>query len=325
MNNYIINIQNCTVSYPSANKKGQRITILNDINWQLRKGELAALVGTSGCGKSTILRAILGSQFPTEGVVHVDNGEVTRVTRDCGLVPQNYSLFTNNTMVGNAIAGPILEGTSLLERLFCKPLVAIADLFKAQGILKRIRYSRIRDEARANAKNILRRCGLDPDKDGDKYPYELSGGMRQRTAIAQSLMMKPKVLLLDEPFSGLDEKTRQEMLDLIYEQWKEHNITVVFVTHHLDDAVALGTRIVCLSQHWLDEEGKPGVGAKIVIDKQLAGGSVLPSKFIGTDEFEELVESIRSRTIDKNNPLPIGSFELSHPDAFKPKEQVNGK
>ena len=323
--NHIIEIRNCTVSFPSSNKDGKRITVLNNINWQLQKGELAAVVGASGCGKTTVLQSILGSQFPTEGVVSVDKLEVTRVTRDCGIVYQNYSLFPHLTMLENVVAGPILEGTSLLERLFCKPVVAIADLFKAQKILKLIRYSRIRNEARETAKVILQRCGLDPERDGNKYPYELSGGMRQRTAIAQSLMMKPKVLLLDEPFSGLDEKTRREMLDLIYEQWKTHNITVVFVTHNVDDAVALGTRIICLSQHWLDEEGKPGVGAKIVIDKQLASGSVLPSKFIGTDEFKQLVESIRTRTIDKENPLPIASFELSHPDAFKAKEQSNAQ
>lgn len=324
MNNYIIDIRNCTVSYPSANNKGQRITVLNDINWQLRKGELAALVGTSGCGKSTILRAILGSHFPTEGVVLVDNQQVSRVTRDCGIVPQDYSLFTDKKMLDNVIAGPMLEGTSLLEWLIFGPIVAIADLFKATKFLKRIKYARLRDEARANAKEILRRCGLDPDKDGNKYPYELSGGMRQRVAIAQSLMMKPKILLLDEPFSGLDEKTRQELLDLIYEQWKQHNLTVVFVTHHLHDAIALSTRIVCLSQHWLDAEGKPGVGAKIVIDKQLAAGNVLPSEFVQTDEFRHLEDSIRSRTIDKDNPLPVESFELSHPDAFTAKEKANG-
>ncbi len=324
MNNHIIKIQNCTVSYPSA-KNGQRVTVLNDINLQLQKGELLALVGTSGCGKSTILSAILGSQFPTKGAVFIDNKEVTRVTRDCGLVPQNYSLFTNNTMLENAIAGPILEGTSLQERILFTPIVFLADLFKAQKILKLIRYSRIRDEALANAKEILRRCGLDPEKDGGKYPYELSGGMRQRTAIAQSLMMRPKILLLDEPFSGLDEKTRQEMLDLIYEQWKRYNITVVFVTHHVHDAVALGTRIVCLSQHWLDESGNPGQGAKIVIDKKLSGGAILPSEFVKSEEFTLLTESIRSRTIDKDNPLPIASFELTHPDAFKTKEQNNAQ
>lgn len=321
---YIIDSKNCTVSYPSANKSGSRATVLNDITLLVQPGEFVTVVGSSGCGKSTVLRLVLGSQFPTEGVVLVNGKSVTRVTRDTGIVYQNYSLFPHLTMLENITAGPILEGTSLLERMLCKPLVKILDLLKAQSLLKRIRYSRIRDEARAQAVVLAERCGLEPQKNGNKYPFELSGGMRQRVAIAQSLAMKPSILLMDEAFSGLDEKTKCEMRDFIHEQWKANKTTIFFVTHDLEEAAMLGTRLICLSQHWTDKNGQAGKGAKIVIDKQVAGGSELPSKFVDSSEFTHLVDNIRTKAFDKNNPQPIGCFELTHPNACMAKENVNG-
>lgn len=322
--NYIIDSTSCTVSYPSANKDGSQSTVLNDITLQVKPGEFVTVVGPSGCGKSTVLRLVLGSQFPTKGAVLVNGKTVTRVTRDTGIVYQHYSLFPHLTLLENIAAGPILEGTTLLERIFCKPVVALLDLFNAQNLLKRIRYSRIRDNARAQALALAERCGLEPEKNGKKFPFELSGGMRQRVAIAQSLAMKPSILLMDEAFSGLDENTKHEMRDFIHEQWKENKTTIFFVTHDLDEAVMLGTRLVCLSQNWTDEQGMPGVGAKIVIDKKLDGGSVLPSKCVESDEFTGLVSGIRAKALKKINPQPITAFELSHPDAFK-KEQLNGK
>ena len=320
---YIIDTQHCTVSYPASNKGGTSSTVLNDISLQVQPGEFITVVGTSGCGKSTILRLVLGSQFPTTGVVTVNDKSVTRVTRDTGIVYQNYSLFPHLTMLENIAAGPILEGTGLLERLLCKPIVAVLDLLKANALLKRIRYSRIRDNARAQARELAKRCGLEPEKNGNKYPFELSGGMRQRVAIAQSLAMKPSILLMDEAFSGLDVHCKQEMRDFIHEQWKENKTTVFFVTHDLDEAVMLGTRLICLSQHWTDEEGKPGVGAKIVIDRKVAGGDELPSKFVDSEEFTQLVERISATAMQKTNPISITAFELTHPDACKAKEQLN--
>ncbi|MBX9879654.1 MAG: ATP-binding cassette domain-containing protein [Candidatus Obscuribacterales bacterium] len=321
---FIIDSKNCTVSYPS-NKGDSRATVLNDITLQVQQGEFVTVVGSSGCGKSTVLRLVLGSQFPTEGVVLVNGKSVTRVTRDTGIVYQNYSLFPHLTMLENIAAGPILEGTNLPERIICKPLVKILDLLKATSLLKRIPYSRIRDEARAQALVLAERCGLEPQKNGNKYPFELSGGMRQRVAIAQSLAMKPSILLMDEAFSGLDEKTKCEMRDFIHEQWKENKTTIFFVTHDLEEAAMLGTRLICLSQHWTDDDGNPGKGAKIVIDKQVAGGTVRPSKFVDSHEFTQLVDNIRAKAFEKNNPQRLAAFELSHPDACKAKEHNNAQ
>ncbi len=325
MNNHIIKIQHCTVSFPSANNDGTCSTVLNDITLQVQPGEFITVVGSSGCGKSTVLSLVLGSQFPTNGHVVVCGKSVTRVTRDTGIVYQNYSLFPHLTMLENIAAGPILDGTTLWERVLCKPIVAVLDFFKAKGLLKRIRYSRIRDDARAQARVLAQRCGLEIDKDGNKYPFELSGGMRQRVAIAQSLAMKPTILLMDEAFSGLDENIKREMRDFIHEQWQENKTTIFFVTHDLKEAVMLGTRLICLSKYWSDESGQPGTGARIVIDKQVAGGSELPSKFVDSEEFKQVVENTRLKAFDKSNPLPIDAFELSHPDAFKAKEQTHGK
>jgi NitT/TauT family transport system ATP-binding protein len=184
--------------------------ILSDIDLDIEAGEFVSIVGQTGCGKSTLLRLILGEQTPTRGRVFVGGKERTQPDPTCGYVPQKYSLFPDRTVLGNVTFG--LKGR----------------------------------DARREALRMLRRTGLQ-ESDAGKYPHQLSGGMQQRVAIAQALVMNPPVLLMDEAFSALDPGTRAGMQNLIKELWRESGTTIVFVTHNTREAVYLGTRVIALA------------------------------------------------------------------------------
>jgi NitT/TauT family transport system ATP-binding protein len=184
--------------------------VLNGINLEIEAGEFVSIVGETGCGKSTLLRLILGEEQPTEGLVWVEGRQRSRPDRTCGYVPQRYSLFPDRTALGNVMFG-LGRGS--------------------------------RDEAI----RYLRHTGLS-EADANKYPHQLSGGMQQRVAIAQALIMKPPVLLMDEAFSALDPGTRRGMQKLMRELWQESGTTVVFVTHNTREAVCLGTRVIALEK-----------------------------------------------------------------------------
>ena len=301
-NPYLISLQGVGVSYPkNGNGDGGRNIVLNNVRLNIRAGEFLSLVGPTGCGKSTILRLILGSQFPTQGQVLVDGQPVTGVDRDRGVVFQKYSLFPHLTVLENIAYGPLLERTSLLQRLLYTPA-----------------YRRTRRQAREEAQEYLVRIGLNP-WDGDKFPYELSGGMQQRVAIAQALMMQPKILLMDEPFGALDHNTRLAMQLLILEQWEDYRMTVIFVTHDLEEACYVGTRVVGLSQYWSDDAGKPGVGAVIVTDLPTPGGHPKPTAICATAEFNALLEQVRREALDPGNRQRLRQFDLNHRDALTPE------
>ena len=327
---YLIDATDVVVSYPTDG--GGRKIVVNDVNFRVRKGELVTVVGPSGCGKSTLLRLVLGSQMPTTGQVLVDGSVVKRITRDCGIVYQDYSLFPNLTVLDNIALGPIVEQTGLLERLSLKPVIGAQNLaaslikrFGSDGsgdsrgaggdLFKFFRYMRVRGEAHDRAYQFLESIGLKP-ADGDKYPFELSGGMRQRVAIAQALIMRPKILLMDEPFGALDTKTREIMQDFLHQKWQEHGLTVFFVTHDLDEAVVLGSRLICLSQYWSQDDGSRGVGAKIVVDRKVLGGVEKPSSFHEGDEFRDTVFNIRKAGLDDRHLQAQVHFDLSHEDAM---------
>jgi NitT/TauT family transport system ATP-binding protein len=182
-------------------------------------GEFVAVLGPSGCGKSTILRLIAGlaPQFPqTEGRVLVNGRPVVGPGPDRGMVFQDYTSFDNRTVVDNVAFG-----------LECRGLP--------------------RNERREAALEWIAKVGLDPVKDADKYPHQLSGGMRQRVAIARTLILKPRIILMDEPFGALDPVTRHNMQDLLVGLWREVQATVFFVTHDVTEAVYLGDRVYILS------------------------------------------------------------------------------
>ena len=291
--NFLVRKNGVEVSYPQ--KGGDRKVIFTDVHLDISHGEFVTVIGPSGCGKSTLLRLILGSQSPYEGTVSVDDSEVWRVARDRGIVYQKYSVFPNRTVLDNIAMGPVLERTSMFTPVF-QPWL----LFKAWK------------EARQEAREYIDSVGLSQD-DALKYPHELSGGMRQRVAIAQSLIMKPKILLMDEPFSALDASTRDEMQLFLLEQWEKHGMTIFFVTHEIEEAVFLGTRLIGISQFWSDENGE-GEFARIVVDKAMPTPHPKPLKWKHGGECGELVWQMKSEVMDKNVLQHIKEFDASHPD-----------
>ena len=198
-------------------------TAIKDINFTVTnkpaKGEFVSILGPSGCGKSTILRLIAGlrPQFPpTIGTVKVMGKHVEAPGADRGMVFQDYTSFDNRTVLDNIAFGLECAGVAAKER---------------------------RDRARL----WLGKVGLDAIRDGRKYPHQLSGGMRQRVAIARTLILTPRIILMDEPFGALDPLTRLNMQDLLISLWREQEETVFFVTHSVEEAVFLGDRILVLS------------------------------------------------------------------------------
>ncbi len=183
------------------------------------RGEFVAILGPSGCGKSTILRLIAGlrPQYPaTEGTVLVGGKPVTAPGADRGMVFQDYTAFDHRSVLENIAFGLECRGEPKKDRI-------------------------------EHAMQWIKRVGLDPDRDAKKYPHELSGGMRQRVAIARSLILHPRIILMDEPFGALDPGTRYSMQDLLVELWKDLQATVFFITHSIEEAVYLGDRVYVMS------------------------------------------------------------------------------
>jgi NitT/TauT family transport system ATP-binding protein len=231
----LIRIDNASVAYGSPS-----VPVLSDIDLQIREGEFVCLLGQTGCGKSTLLRLLLGSERPLRGRILIDGREHCQPDRTRGYVPQKYSLFPDRTVLRNITFGGEVSEFSLLGHL--TP-----------------RYHRRRRELREEALGYLRRFGL-RESDAGKYPDQLSGGMQQRVAIAQALMTKPRILLMDEAFSALDPGTRKDMQQLIRKLWRETGTTILFVTHNTHEALSLGTRIVVLAKASLDQ------GSHVMLD-----------------------------------------------------------
>jgi NitT/TauT family transport system ATP-binding protein len=188
-----------------------------------------AVLGETGCGKSTLLRLVLGEEFPSAGAVEVNGKPVTRIDARCGYVPQRYSLFPDRTVMGNVMYGPENARSRALGRF-------------------RPSFWRFRRELRAKAQLYLERMGL-RTQDLNKFPHQLSGGMQQRVAIAQALLMHPPVLLMDEAFSALDPSTRSSLQDQLHAIWLESRPTIVFVTHNTAEALLMGTRLILLGRY----------------------------------------------------------------------------
>jgi NitT/TauT family transport system ATP-binding protein len=220
--------------------------VLERLNFQLELGAFCVVVGASGCGKSTFLRLLLGEEQPTRGRLTM-NGTPLRGEPDAsrGVVFQRYSVFPHLSVWDNVVLALELPRAPVSGRLF--------------GAARRA--------ARARAREMLEAVGLGAAL--GRYPGELSGGMQQRLAIAQALIARPPLLLLDEPFGALDPGIRADMHVLIRQLWQAHGLTIVMVTHDLKEGFELGTRLVVFDKVRHDPQAPNAYGARITYDLPL--------------------------------------------------------
>ena len=219
--------------------------VLHDVDLQIVQGQFVSLVGPSGCGKTTLFKCILGTDEPTSGTVYVDGKEVHGPNRDVGIVYQKYELYEFLTAEKNVAVGLKWDKTNIPFRTF--------QFWK---------WWEMRRKHLAQARFLLDRFKLHDAI--HLYASELSGGMRQRVAIAQALIMQPKVLLLDEPFGALDEATREDLQKMLLELYlenvnaKKNDVpppwTVILVTHELNEAFYVSDRVIALSRRWYQED-----------------------------------------------------------------------
>lgn len=194
--------------------KGETFTAIRDVTLTVEPGQFCAIVGPTGCGKSTTLAQVSGLERPSAGSVSVGGRLVDGITSGVSYMFQADSLFPWKTVLANVMIGPILLGTP-------------------------------KKEATALAMDWLRRVGLSGFE--DRYPHQLSGGMRKRVAMAAALINNPRILLMDEPFGALDVQTKAIMQTELLQLWEQFRPSVLFITHDLDEAVALSDRVVIMT------------------------------------------------------------------------------
>ncbi len=218
---HVVEFRKVTKTYgegPNAHTAIRDVTFT--VEDKLDHGEFVPILGPSGCGKSTILRMIAGlspQHPPTTGQALVFGKPVERAGPDRGMVFQDYTSFDHLSVVDNIAFGLECRGVPLKER-------------------------------REQALMWIEKVGLNKDTDAGKYPHQLSGGMRQRVAIARTLILQPRIILMDEPFGALDPGTRYAMQDLLIKLWREQQATVFFITHSIEEAVFLGDRLLIMSR-----------------------------------------------------------------------------
>jgi NitT/TauT family transport system ATP-binding protein len=217
--------------------------VLENVNLEVEPHEFVTIVGASGCGKTTFLRLLLGIETPTRGQLLIDGEPIPpEPNADRGIVFQRYSLFPHLTVLQNVLLGLELERSRLLGRLF--------------GTSRR--------NAVARATQLLESIGLGSAR--DKYPAQLSGGMQQRLSIAQSVILKPRILLLDEPFGALDPGITADLHALILDLWAANDMTIFMITHDIKESFQLGTRVLVFDKVRHDPQAPERYGARITYD-----------------------------------------------------------
>lgn len=189
------------------------VTALRDVSFKVHRREFLCVIGPSGCGKSTLIRMVAGLDYPTSGRMLLDGKEVHGPGPDRGMVFQGYTLFPWRTVTDNVMFGLQMQGMD-------------------------------RNQAESEARQWIQLVGL--SRFEKAYPAQLSGGMKQRTAIARALAANPRILLMDEPFGALDAQTRAQMQTHLLEIWRNVDVTILFITHDLDEAILLADRILVL-------------------------------------------------------------------------------
>jgi NitT/TauT family transport system ATP-binding protein len=209
-----LSLRAVTCTFVSGDRRSQRYTAVQDVSLDVAPAEFVSVVGPTGCGKSTLLNVAAGLLSPSGGTVEVFGQPLAGINRRAGYMFQTDALMPWRTARANVLAGLEFRGLSAVD-------------------------------AGARADDWLKRVGLAGF--GDRYPHQLSGGMRKRTALAQTLVLDPDIILMDEPFSALDVQTRQLMENEVLELWAARRKAVLFITHDLDEAIAMSDRVVVLS------------------------------------------------------------------------------
>ncbi|MEM5278324.1 ABC transporter ATP-binding protein [Cupriavidus taiwanensis] len=209
-----LSLEQVTCTFVSRDDRSQRYTAVKDVTLSIQPGEFVSVVGPTGCGKSTLLNVGAGLLEPSSGEVRVFGEPLRGINRRAGYMFQTEALMPWRSALDNVVAGLEFRGTA-------------------------------RAEAVQQGEEWLRRVGLGGF--GDRYPHQLSGGMRKRVALAQTLVLDPDIILMDEPFSALDIQTRQLMENEVLELWAAKRKAVLFITHDLDEAIAMSDRVVVLS------------------------------------------------------------------------------
>ncbi|WP_108260293.1 ABC transporter ATP-binding protein [Mangrovicoccus ximenensis] len=255
------------------------------LDLSIREGELIALLGPSGCGKTTTMRAIAGLLDPSDGTIEIDGRDVTRVPankRGIGLVFQSYALFPHLSAHENVAFGLRLQKLPA-------------------------------EEIRARTEEGLATVGLTGF--GKRKPAEMSGGQQQRVALARSLVMRPKVLLLDEPLSNLDARLRLEMRTELQRVQKETGITMVFVTHDQAEALALADRIVLMREGRIEQLGTPA-------DLYARPETAFAAEFMG---FENIFRTEGAAVVSDKGRLPLAAVPQSPILAWRPDAVTVGE
>ena len=260
----ILEVRNLGKRYASA--QGE-VEALHDINFKVHRREFICVLGPSGCGKSTLVRTLAGLEKHSSGEVLLDGKPVRGPGQDRGMVFQGYSLFPWLTVKKNVMFGPEMNG-------------------------------RGRDEAERDARLWLDLVGL--DKFADAYPHQLSGGMRQRVAIARALVNQPRILLMDEPFGALDAMTRARMQTHLLDIWRNIDITVLFITHDLDEAIFLADRILVLKAH----PGEVQEVIEVPVPRPRSAASLSSPEFRATKaRLEELIHPAAEQESEEDHAV----------------------
>ncbi|RJS84368.1 ABC transporter ATP-binding protein [Methanophagales archaeon] len=246
----MIKAKDITKRYPDGTEA------LRDVNFEIRSGESCSVIGPSGCGKTTLLLILTGIMKPTEGKAVIAGQDVTSPSKEVALVFQNYGLFPWKTVYENASLGLELRGFNRKER-------------------------------REIVTSLLRELGLKGFE--NRYPKQLSSGMQQRVAFARALALNPKILLMDEPLSSLDALTRESLQNFLLRLWKEKRMTMLLVTHSIEEAVFLGRRIIVLSS-------RPGTVIR-AIDNAEMGDLHYRTKEVFFDKCREVRRSVDTGAI----------------------------
>jgi NitT/TauT family transport system ATP-binding protein len=262
----ILRVENLSKTFTT--REGSTLA-LKDIDFVTHRREFLCIVGQSGCGKSTLVRILAGLEEPSAGEVLLEGKPVTEPGSDRGMVFQGYTLFPWLTVKKNVMFGPEVNGYG-------------------------------REMAEREALQWLQLVGL--EKFADSYPHQLSGGMKQRVAIVRALANQPRILLMDEPFGALDAQTRCRMQVHLLEIWRKIDVTIVFITHDLEEAIFLADRILVLSAH----PGQVQELIEVPVPRPRSTAQIISPEFIATKaRLEELIHQQKSHDEEDADTYPI--------------------